>query len=396
MRFGRIGLAIWFFLSTTANAQDWHPVTGQAALTEIVSDTRLEGTLKDGVTGIARYDADGAATLEAWGGTFKRRWRIEGDDKICVAAGKESWCTSFEQNASNPDEYRATRLDTSEQVVFSLSGQTGSIGSTAPADNMGGPVQPSAEELALKLSNPTAPVMTLGNNFDFVVFDGDLDDASDETAFRYTFQSVFPFKRDDGSSIFFRPAIPIFFGEPVPDANGGFDSVGTDLGDIGFDLSYGFTTDKGMILGAGVAGTLPTATDDRLGKDLWGLGPELLVGKIGKWGAVVGVLSHQWDVAGSGDGSINTTALNYVYAIQLGGGWQLSSAPAISYNHDAEDGQEWTVPLGVGIARTMVLRGRPWKFQAQYWNYVERGDVFAPEHQIRLSVSPVVSAPWND
>ena len=54
------------------------------------------------------------------------------------------------------------------------------------------------------------------------------------------------------------------------------------------------------------------------------------------------------------------------------------------------------MPLGVGIARTMVLKGRPWKFQLQYWNYVERGDVFAPEHQIRFSVSPVVSAPWNE
>jgi hypothetical protein len=189
------------------------------------------------------------------------------------------------------------------------------------------------------------------------MFDGDLDGASNETSFRYTFQTVFPFKRDDGSSVFFRPAIPIFFGEPVPRVDGGFDSVGTDLGDIGFDLSYGKTTSTGMILGAGVAGTLPTATDDRLGKDLWGLGPELLVGKIGKWGAVIGVLSHQWDLGGSGDGSINITALNYVYAIQLGGGWQLASAPAITYNHDAKDGQEWTVPLGVGVAR-WVLRAR--------------------------------------
>jgi hypothetical protein len=396
MKFDRASLAICILLSAAANAQDWQPVTGQAALTEIVSDSRLEGTLKGDVTGVARYNADGTAVLEAWGGKFERRWRVENDDKICVEAGNESWCTSIERNASDPDEYRATRLDTGEQVVFSLTGQAASKASTAPADSSGGPAQPSAEELALKLSNPTAPVMTLGNNFDFVMFDGDLDGASDETAFRYTFQSVFPFKRDDGSSIFFRPAIPVFFGESVPSAGGGFDSVGTDLGDNGFELSYGRTTDTGMILGGGVAGTLPTATDDRLGKDLFGLGPALLVGKIGKWGAVVGVLSHQWDVGGSGDGSINTTSLNYVYAFQLGGGWQFSSAPAISYNHDAEDGQEWTVPLGVGVSRTMVLKGRPWKFQLQYWNYIERGDVFAPEHQIRFSASPVVSAPWNE
>jgi hypothetical protein len=396
MRYALIILLASAFLGPAAHAQDWQPVTGKAALSELVSDTQLEGTLKDGVTGVARYNADGTAVLEAWGGSFERNWRIDDNGRICVVAGNESWCTKIEQDASNPGRYRATRLDTGEQVEFSLSGQSGLMASTAPADNKGGPAQPSAEELALKLSNPTAPVMTLGNNFDFVMFDGDLDGASDETSFRYTFQSVFPFKRDDGSSVFFRPAIPVFFGEPVPRSGGGFDSVGTELGDIGFDLSYGKTTSTGMILGAGVAGTLPTATDDRLGKDLWGLGPELLVGKIGKWGAVVGVLSHQWDLGGSGNGSINITSLNYVYAFQLGGGWQFASAPAITYNHDAEDGQEWTVPLGVGIARTTVIKGRPWKFQLQYWNYVERGDEFAPEHQFRISISPVVSAPWNE
>lgn len=396
MRYALTILLASAFSVHVAHAQEWQPVTGKAALSELVSNTQLEGTLKDGVTGVARYNADGTAVLEAWGGSFERNWRIEDNDRICVVAGNESWCTKIEQDASNPDQYRATRLDTGEQVEFSLTGQSGSLASTAPADNVGGPAQPSAEELALKLSNPTAPVMTVGNNFDFVMFDGDLDGASNETSFRYTFQTVFPFKRDDGSSVFFRPAIPIFFGEPVPRAGGGFDSVGTELGDMGFDLSYGKTTSTGMILGAGVAGTLPTATDDRLGKDLWGLGPELLVGKIGKWGAVVGVLSHQWDLGGSGDGSINITSLNYVYAFQLGGGWQLSSAPAITYNHDAQDGQEWTVPLGVGIARTTVINGRPWKFQLQYWNYVERGDVFAPEHQFRISISPVVSAPWNE
>ncbi len=383
-------------LAGPAHAQDWQPVTGEKRLLAVVQNTRLEGRLTDGVQGVARYNADGTAELNAWGGTFPRTWRVVNGSQICIDAGSESWCSKLEQSTSDPEVYRATRLDTGEQVVFSRRGQIEAGSGGGVADSGGGPAQPSAEELALKLSNPTAPVMTLGNNLDYVLFDGDLPGAGDQTALRYTFQSVFPFKRDDGSSVFFRPAIPVLFDEPVPRPEGGFASAGPELGDIGFDLSYGFTTDTGMILGAGVAGTLPTATDDRLGKDLWGLGPEILVGKIGTWGAVVGVLSHQWDVAGDGEGSINTTALNYVYALQLGGGWQLAAAPAITYNYDAESGDEWTVPLGVGIARTTVLGGRPWKFQVQYWNYVERGDPFAPEHQFRFSVSPVVSAPWNE
>jgi hypothetical protein len=52
--------------------------------------------------------------------------------------------------------------------------------------------------------------------------------------------------------------------------------------------------------------------------------------------------------------------------------------------------------LGIGIAKTSVIKGRPWKFQLQYWNYIETNDAFGPEHMIRLSISPVMSAPWNE
>ncbi len=237
--------------------------------------------------------------------------------------------------------------------------------------------------------------MTLGNNFDIVMFDGDLDGASDETSIRYVFQSVFPFKLDDASSILFRPAVPVFFDEPMPDLGGGFSSEGVDLGDIGFDLLYGRTEKSGLLWGFGAVGTLPTSTSDVLGKDLWAAGPEALVGTIGKWGALIGVLSHQWDFAGSGKGEVVVTTFNYVYAFQLGAGWQFASAPAITYDHSRSD-DKLTLPLGVGIAKTAFLAGRPWKFQVQYWNYVERADPFAPEHQIRISINPVVSAPWNE
>ena len=188
----------------------------------------------------------------------------------------------------------------------------------------------------------------------------------------------------------------MLFNDPVPDGQGGFDSKGTDLGDLGFDFSYGKTTDSGILYGAGVVGTIPTATDDVLGKDKWGLGPEVLFGIIRKWGVVGGLLAHQWDVGGSGDAEMDVTSLSYFYAYSLGGGWQIASGPSITYDHTRASGDRLTLPLGIGIARTMVLGGRPWKFQLQYWNYVEAADAFAPEHQIRFSFSPVVSAPWNE
>jgi hypothetical protein len=140
---------------------------------------------------------------------------------------------------------------------------------------------------------------------------------------------------------------------------------------------------------------LPTASNDKLGKDLWGLGPEALLGVARKWGVVGGLLAHQWDIGGSGSGSIDITSLNYFYSFPLGGGWQFAAAPTITYNHDAVSGNKLTLPLGIGVSKTTVIGKRPWTFHLQYWNNVERPDSFAAEHTIRLSVLPVVSAPWN-
>lgn len=374
-------------------AQNWQQVTDEAVLRGIMTNTVLSGELKEGVRSTSTFNADGTGELRAWNGRFPRTWTVE-DQQICVVIDDRPQCFRIEQDEQDSAKYRAIQVDTGVTTPFNVSDQGTEIVGAPPSDSSGGAAAPSAEEMALKLSNPTAPVMTLGNNLDIVMFDGDVDGASDETSIRYVFQSVFPFKLDDVSSILFRPAIPVFFDEPVPQLNGDFSSEGVNLGDIGFDLLYGRTEKSGLLWGFGAVGTLPTSTSDVLGKDLWAAGPEALVGKIGKWGALIGVLSHQWDFAGSGKGEVDITTLNYVYAFQLGGGWQFASAPAVTYDHSKSD-DKLTLPLGVGIAKTVFLGGRPWKFQVQYWNYVERADPFAPEHQIRLSANPVVSATWN-
>ncbi len=381
----------------TLLAATWEPITGTERLRQLFDNTTVVRNLKDGVTATATYRPDGTGTLQAWGGRFERRWEIPDDETFCILFDRERHCYRLEQNTEQAGEFRAIDVETGEVYLFAVRHDDRELDLVGPsADDSGSATEPSADELALKLANPTAPVMTIGNNFDFITFDGDLDGASDETAFRYVFQTVFPFKFSANRTLFFRPAIPVLFNDPVPAGPGEFDSVGTDLGDTGFDLSYGGTEKSGLLWAVGVAGTLPTATDDRVGKDLWGLGPEVILGYIQKWGVVGGVISHQWDVAGSGDGEIDLTSINYFYGFQLGGGWQFAAGPTATYDHTRESGDRWTIPLGVGISKTQVIGGRPWKFQLQYWNYVEAPDAFGAEHQVRLSINPVISAPWNE
>jgi hypothetical protein len=78
-----------------------------------------------------------------------------------------------------------------------------------------------------------------------------------------------------------------------------------------------------------------------------------------------------------------------------GGGWQINGSPTFSYNHEADSNNKWTFPLAVGVSRTMILKGRHWKFGVQYWHYVKSPDLFGLNYQPRFTVSPVVKLPWS-
>jgi len=253
----------------------------------------------------------------------------------------------------------------------------------------------SADEVARQLADPNSVLGSMNFNLDYFTYKGDLPGASDQSATRLTFQPVLPYPINDTTNFYLRPAVPVVISQDVPTA-GGFDNKGVELGDIGFDAAVGKSLPGGYVVVGGIVGALPTATDDALGFDQWLLGPEVAVGKVAKWGVVGLLVSHQWDVAGEDSFSTSITGGQYFYTFNLSDGWQISSSPTFSYNHEAQSGQEWTFPLGFGVSKTTILDGNPWKFGLQYWNYIEQPDPFGPDWQIRFSVTRVVSLPWGN
>lgn len=261
---------------------------------------------------------------------------------------------------------------------------------------------PSAEEVAKQLSNPNTALAMLNFNFDYVDYDGFLPGAKDAGAFRLSFQPSFPYPLGDGKNFFLRPLIPLMYDQPVPvvgDQSIGPQSPfitgsGLELGDISFDAAIGKSFSNGMILVGGVVATLPTATSDKVGLDQYLFGPEVLVAKVASWGALGLLLTHQWDVAGEDSFDTSVTGGQYFYTINLKNAWQIQGSPAFSYNHEAEDGQEWTLPFAIGLTKTTILNGKPWKFGVQYWHYLKQPDALGPDFQIRFTVTPVVPLPW--
>jgi len=345
------------------HAEEWAPLDGADALRDLVAGATAEIELKPGEVAVGQYRADGTATITAWGETYARTWEVVGDDRVCYSSLTETNCFTFERNLDVPGQFRALHVETGEIRIFRV---TQTDPEVITADNgpggEGGLGAPSASEVAAALR-----------------------------AFRATFQPSLPYPLSDTTNLFVRPLIPIIFSQDVPTADG-FESVGLNLGDIGFDASIARTLSGGYVVGGGLVGTLPTATDDALGLDQWLLGPEVLVAKVAKWGVLGLLVTHQWDVAG-GDGT-SITGGQYFYTINLKNGWQINGSPVYSYNHNASSGNAWTFPIAFGFAKTSILGGRPWKFNLQYWHYVVAPDTFGPNNQIRIGISPVVALPW--
>ena len=388
-------LLFLYLASWPAVAQNWQPLTGAEKLREILSDTDLEATLVDGVTATARYNADGTGVVNAWGKAFPRTWDVSGDDKICLTSDQQLNCVAIERDLEQPDVYRATNLSTGEQQVFSVASEGKPITvSPSKSSKGGGAAAPSAEELAKSLANPNTPLASQNFKLQYRTFKGDLPGADDESGTTLLYQPAFPFPLDSGALVFFRPAIPIILDQPVFDVAGGDFESEAGLGDIGFDLAYGRTTESGLVWAAGIVSVLPTATEDTLGPDKWNLGPEFLIGKISSKYVLGALTTYQTDVGGSGDADISITTINAFATLLPGGGWNIGSAPIMSYDHE---NSQWTLPLNLAFGKTVVWNGRPWKLGMEINYYVDQADSFGPEWMIGLNISPVmenVFAKW--
>ena len=259
-----------------------------------------------------------------------------------------------------------------------------------------------ADQIAKELANPAGSLASLNFNLQYTEFTGDLPNADDQNSTSLIFQPVLPFPvGDEGHRVIFRPAMSVLFDQPLFNpAKMDFEDADTEFADIGFDLVYAGTkmADKqnGFLWGVGLAGTLPTATDDDLGGEQWRFGPELFGGIIREWGLVGALVSNQWDTGGSNDEAFSTTTAQYFYAYGLGGGWQISSSPVITYDWQADDSDDaLTLPLGVGLAKTTKIGDQPWKFQFQIQKYVVQPDSFGPDWLVKLTVTPVIKNPFT-
>lgn len=159
------------------------------------------------------------------------------------------------------------------------------------------------------------------------------------------------------------------------------------LGDTTFSAFFSPRNSAKLTWGVGPVVLLPTATDDFLGQDKWGLGISVVgLTMPGNW--VVGSLfSNLWSISGSGTRDVNLFTWQYFinYNIPDSNGWYLTSAPIILANWEAKSGNQWTVPFGGGVGKVFKIGEQPINAQASAYYNVETPQ-FGPEWQLRLQL----------
>jgi hypothetical protein len=156
--------------------------------------------------------------------------------------------------------------------------------------------QQTAEEMAKKLSNPVASLISVPLQFNFQFNINGKDNGENGYKMLLNIQPVIPVTLSKKLNLINRVIVPVIAQRDVT----GYNKEENGLGDIVY-TAFLSPAEGSIIWGLGPVLSLPTATNDLLGSMKFSAGPSLVVlAQPDKW-TVGGLFYQMWSVAGSSD-----------------------------------------------------------------------------------------------
>jgi len=277
---------------------------------------------------------------------------------------------------------------------MSAKAQTGLLAAVALAGALGVPAAPAwgqqhdADELAKQLANPIADLSSIPFQFNWDNGVG----ADDAMRLVLNVQPVVPFRITENTNLIGRFILP-FISQP---------SLGPGLepafGTSDIVLSMFFSpvrTKGGLTWGVGPVFSLPTTTDQRLGSGMWSFGPTaVLLKQTGPW-TLGGLVNQLWSFAETSDlprDDVNQTFIQPFVAYGAGRGLTITVSSEATANWEADEGDEWTVPLLVQVTKVTNIGPFPFSVGTGIGPYLESPSG-GPEWRFRLLMVLILPNP---
>lgn len=236
--------------------------------------------------------------------------------------------------------------------------------------------QESADDLAAKLANPVAALISAPIQFNY-------DTGYGGGGWRSVtnIQPVIPISISDDWNLISRTIVPVIFQEDLT-------GPGTSQNGIGDVLATAFISPKepasnGLIWGVGPALSIPTGGAG-LTSDRWLLGPSaVFLKQTGVW--TYGALINQvWDVGGTGKADISSAFIQpFVSWGGLGQGRTVAVNLESAYDWN---GRQWTVPMNVMYNQISKIGDQLVSYQIGGRVYLDRPSG-GPDWGLRLAIT---------